>query len=95
MTPITAKNILRHELIGLDTEVVKDRNPCNVSIHGKVVDESRNTLLVQHGKKTKRVAKQTAAFRFKLPDGTSIEVEGSTLVGRPEDRVKRKTKRSW
>ena len=95
MTPITAKNILRHELIGLDTVVIRDRNPCNVSIHGRVINESRNTLLIQQGKKVKRVAKHTAVFRFKLPDGTIVEVEGSTIVGRPEDRVKRKIKRGW
>lgn len=95
MTPITPKNILRHELIGLETEVVKDRNSCNALINGRVIDESRNTLLIQQMKKTKRVAKQTAVFRFKLPSGISVEVNGSALVGRPEDRVKRKTKRGW
>jgi len=95
VTPITAKNILRHELIGLDIEVVRDRNPSNVSIRGRVIDESRNTLLIQQGKKEKRVAKQTAVFRFKLPDSTAVEVEGPALVGRPEDRVKRKMKRGW
>ena len=95
MTPLTAKNVLRHELIGLDIEVVEDRNPSNSSIRGRVIAETRNTLLIQQGEKAKRVAKKTAVFRFKLPDGTSVEVEGSTLVGRPEDRVKRKTKRGW
>lgn len=95
MTPITAKNILRHELIGLDIDVVRARNPCEVSIRGRVVDESRNTLLIQHGDKQKRVAKRIAVFRFKLPDSTVVEVDGSTLVGRPEDRVKRKMKRGW
>jgi len=95
MTPITPKNILRHELIGLDAKVVKDGNPCNVSIHGRVIDESRNTLLLQQKKETKRIAKETATFRFKLPNGTSVDVNGSALVGRPEDRVKRKSKRGW
>jgi len=95
MTPITARNILRHELIGLDVEVVRASNPSQVSIRGRVVDESRNTLLIQRGDARKRVAKQAAVFRFKLPDGTAVEVEGSAIVGRPEDRVKRKLKRGW
>lgn len=95
MTPITAKSILRHELIGLSVEVAQARNPSQASIRGRVVDESRNTLLIQQGDKRKRVAKQTAVFRFTLPDGTAVEVEGSAIVGRPEDRVKRKTKRGW
>lgn len=95
MTPITARNILRHELIGLDVEVVRDSNPCNASIRGRVVDETRNTLLIEGEDRERRVAKETAVFRFKLPDGAAVEVEGAALVGRPEDRVKRKMKRSW
>jgi len=95
MTPLTARDILRHELIGLDVEVVRDRNPCNTSIRGRVIDESRHTLLIQQGEKAKRVAKRTAVFRFKLPECTAVDVEGSALVGRPEDRVKKKTKRHW
>ncbi len=95
MTPITARNILRHELIGLDVEVVRASNPSQVSIRGRVVDESRNTLLIQRGDARKRVAKHAAVFRFKLPDGTAVEVDGSAIVGRPEDRVKRKLKRGW
>ena len=38
MTPITPRNILRHELIGLEVEVVDDSNPYNIGISGRVVD---------------------------------------------------------
>jgi RNase P/RNase MRP subunit p29 len=38
--------------------------------------------------------KQYARFLFRLPGG-EVEVEGASLVGRPEDRVKRKQKRRW
>ncbi|MCW3992450.1 MAG: ribonuclease P protein subunit, partial [Candidatus Bathyarchaeota archaeon] len=55
MTPITARNLLRHELIGLDVEVVRDRNPSNASIRGRVVDETRNTLLIRKGERERRV----------------------------------------
>jgi len=95
VTPRDAGNILRHELIGLDVDVVKDNNPSNESISGRVVDESRNTLLIKQEGNAKRVAKQTAVFRFKLPDGTLVEVKGSAIVGRPEDRAKKRIRRSW
>jgi len=95
MTPITARNLLRHELIGLDVEVVRDRNPSNASIRGRVVDETRNTLLIRKGERERRIAKRTAVFRFSLPDGAAVDVEGPALVGRPEDRVKRKMRRGW
>lgn len=95
MTPITARNLLRHELIGLETEIIKDENPSNLSISGRIIDETRNTIIIQQGENSKRIVKQTAVLRFKLPDGFLVDVEGSFLVGRPEDRVKRKLKRGW
>jgi ribonuclease P protein subunit POP4 len=94
MTPIMSGNILRHELIGLDVRVVGDSNPCNISISGRVIDESRNTLVIREDGAVKRIAKQDALFLFKLPRG-EVEVKGSALVGRPEDRVKRKLRRRW
>jgi len=95
VTPITIRNILRHELIGLEVDVVRDRNPSNASIGGRVVDESKNTLLIRQGDVEKRVGKKDAVFRFRLPTGAAVEVEGSAIVGRPEDRVKRKMRRGW
>jgi len=95
MMPITEKNILRHELIGLDVEVVRDSNISNISLLGRVFDETRNTLLIKINEDSKRIAKQNAVFRFKLPDGVILDVDGRALIGRPEDRVKRKMKRGW
>ena len=95
MTPITTKNITRHELIGLKVEMIQTRNSCETLIRGKVVDESRNTLLILNGEQKKKIEKRNAVFRFNLPDGTAVEVDGQILVGRPEDRVKKKIKRSW
>ena len=94
MTPITPRNILRHELIGLDVKVVRDSNPSNVSLSGKVIDESRNTLVIKQGEQEKMIAKQNACFSFSFPEG-DVEVDGSALVGRHEDRVKKKIKRRW
>ena len=95
MMSISEKNILRHELIGLDVEVIRDSNINNISLRGRVFDETRNTLLIKINEASKRIAKQNAVFRFKLPDGATLDVEGRALIGRPEDRVKRKIKRGW
>jgi ribonuclease P protein subunit POP4 len=94
MNPVTPRNILRHELIGLDVDVIRSSNKYCDSISGKVVDESRNTLMIKQGESVKRVAKRDALFKFKLDEGC-VKVEGSALVSRPEDRVKRKSKRRW
>ncbi len=74
-------------------EVLKDSNPSNVKLRGKVVDETMKTLVIQ-STGLKRVAKKDATFKFSL-DGTAVKVEGRTLVGRPEDRVKKQKKKKW
>ena len=92
--PITPRNLVRHELIGLEAEVVKSCCKSYVGLAGRVMDETKNTLLILSGGKFKRVPKNNSTFRFKLPDGKVVEVEGWRIAGRPEDRVK-KTSRRW
>jgi ribonuclease P protein subunit POP4 len=82
-------------LIGLDVEVIGDSNPSNKSLSGRVIDESRNTLIIRQSGTPKRIVKRNAAFCFKLPDGTLVRVKGSAIVGRPEDRVKKRFRRGW
>lgn len=94
MTPVTAENIARHELIGLDAKISGASNKSQNRIKGLITAETRNTITISHGKKELTVAKNDASFIFNLGD-TSVEVEGKTLIGRPEDRVKKKSKRDW
>ena len=70
-----------------------DSNPSNVNIRGKVVDETMKTLVIQ-STGLKRVAKKDATFKFSL-NGVAVKVEGKTLIGRPEDRVKKQNKKKW
>ncbi len=93
LVPPEPENILQHELIGLDTEVLQDSNPRNVHIRGKVIDETMKTLVIR-GKGTYRIAKKDAVFKFLL-DGVAVKVEGKNLIARPEDRVKKQTKNKW
>jgi ribonuclease P protein subunit POP4 len=91
---ITPRNILRHELIGLEAEVIDSPNKCLVGIKGLILDETRNTLLLgEPGGSKKRVLKHLAVFRIKLPDGTVVRVDGRVLVGAPEDRLKKRVYR--
>jgi len=94
VTPVTADNVTRHELIGLDARISGANNKSQNRIKGLIVAETRNTLTINYGKKEKTVAKDEASFIFNLGD-TSVEVEGKTLIGRPEDRVKKKPRRDW
>jgi ribonuclease P protein subunit POP4 len=93
MTQITPQNILRHELIGLDVKVARAKNPNLRGVKGKIVDESRNMIAVVDRGRKLLIPKNVATFRFKLEDGTVVDVDGTRLVARPENRLKTKVKR--
>ncbi len=83
----TAKNILRHELIGLECEVVHARNKSQVGIRGKVADETMKTLIIKNSGK-KRVQKKGTVFRLML-GGKKVDLDGNFIIARPEDRIKK------
>ena len=95
MSTIEPRDILRHELIGLEARVMESDNPRHIGIQGRIVDETRNTLTISQGGKDKFIAKGKTTFHFRLPEGVVVEVEGRYLVGRPEDRVKRIRRKLW
>jgi ribonuclease P protein subunit POP4 len=90
---ITPHNILRHELIGLQVRVLDALNPSVSGIQGKVIDETRNTLAIGTASETAMIPKEIATFRFHLPSGILVDVDGSRLISRPENRLKTRTRR--
>ena len=88
-------SIVQHEFIGLETKVIKSSNPHVVGITGRVVDETRNTLTILHNGEKKVVIKDTAVFDFVMSDGTVVEIDGNVIMGRPEDRLKKRPRRLW
>lgn len=87
--------IVQQELIGLDAKVVRSSHPGYVGIAGRVLDETRNTITILHENKKKIIIKSTAVFHFTLPDGTIVEIDGKVIVGRPENRIKKRVRRRW
>lgn len=87
--------IVQREFIGLNAEVVWSSNPTCVGISGRVVDETRNVLIIMHQNEKKAIVKDTAVFHFTMPDGTVVEIKGKVIVGRSEDRVKKRLRRLW
>jgi ribonuclease P protein subunit POP4 len=88
-------DIIRCEFIGTEAKVCRNTHFGNVGISGKVVDETRNTLVLMHDGKNKTVVKNTGVFQFRFPDDTVVEIDGRILVGRPEDRLKKSIRRLW
>ncbi|MEM5853054.1 MAG: ribonuclease P protein component 1 [Candidatus Aenigmatarchaeota archaeon] len=88
--PITPKNLVRHELIGLEVEIVKSTDPTHQGLKGLVVDETYNTVKIEVKNKEKVIPKENSVFVFTLPSGVKVEVDGKLLKGRPEDRIKKR-----
>lgn len=80
-------NLRKHELIGLRVEVLNATDPSQAHLRGLVVDETRNTLVVESQGAEKRIPKQGSRFRFEIQGG--VEVDGEEIRFRPEDRVRK------
>jgi ribonuclease P protein subunit POP4 len=77
----------RHELIGNDITVTKSPNPELVGIHGRIIDETRNTLTIAtHDGSRKMLVKDQITFTV----GDIATIQGKDITFRPEDRTKRK-----
>lgn len=86
---INEGNILAHELIGLAVEVARSTDRKMAGMKGEVVDETRNTLVISAGGKEKTLPKGMCVFRFTLPGGKKVEVDGKLIAVAPEDRPKK------
>ncbi|WP_407355648.1 ribonuclease P protein component 1 [Methanolobus sp. WCC5] len=93
---ITPYKLVFHELIGLQVEVVEAANPALKKIRGKVVDETRNMMIIQTEDGTeKMVPKNGTTFVFQIPAHLSgkharryVMVKGNLLLSQPENRTK-------
>ena len=75
----------RTELIGLDVEVLSE--PFS-GISGTVVDETKNTFTIESAGTERMVPKPGNVFRFAY-EGRTIDIKGSEIMHRPEDRIKK------
>ena len=102
MTALAPETLVKHELVGLDVEVVEATDPGLVGLAGRVVRETTKTLVVATGAdadgddgEEKTVPKGAATFAFTLPDGTVVRVEGARLVARPARRTETAGGHTW
>ena len=88
--PVTRRNVLRHELIGLEARVTNSSDPGLIGTYGTIVDETRDMLVIEQAGKPKIVPKANSIFMLTLPSGEEVEVDGAKLVARPEERVRKR-----
>jgi ribonuclease P protein subunit POP4 len=79
------KKTFPHELVGEEVYVVKSTHPGYVGIMGKVVDETKSTIRIEHNHKIKMLLK--AAIDLQLLKSGAL-IQGKALIKRPEERLK-------
>jgi len=82
------KRLVKDELVGLPVTILECTDPSWVGRNGVIVDETKNTLLIDINQTKKRIAKSTATFAITY-HGTKTIVAGTRLAYRPEDRTKK------
>lgn len=85
---VDLKDLTKYEFIGLEATVVDSKNKANIGIKGRIIDETKNMLVIETSKGKKRLMKGNITIVVVF-DKKRIKIEGRLLVGRPEDRIKR------
>lgn len=75
---------LAMEFIGKELKVVSSSCKDLRKVQGKIIDETTNTFVVEKNSQRKVVPKANNAFAI-----NDVEVNGTLLVGKPEDRTKK------
>ncbi len=86
---INVKDIVKHELIGLKTKIVDSKNKANIGIQGKIIDETKNTIMIQNKGEKKRLFKNNITLDVQV-NNKIVRIDGKLLLGRPKERVKTK-----
>ncbi|MDR2720170.1 MAG: ribonuclease P protein component 1 [Nitrososphaerota archaeon] len=88
-------DIIRYEFIGTAAHVTQSSHFGYLGLSGRVIGETKNTFTLDSEDKPKSIIKDSSVFNFTFNDGTTVEIDGKLLIGRPEDRLKKSIKRLW
>ncbi len=88
---MNTKDIIRYEFIGIHATIIGAKNKSLVGLKGTIVDETKNTFVLDIGDKEKTILKEQATLMVTI-NGKTYKIDGLLLVGRPEDRLKKKIK---
>lgn len=82
------RDFMKQEFIGLEAEVIASTHQGYKSLRGRIINETKNTIVIEHEGKAKIVPKTGNEFLFTYGD-EKIAVRGSEIQHRPEDRIKK------
>jgi len=83
---ISIDNITSHELIGMDTEIVRSSNRQIIGLNGRIVDETKSMITISTARGMKSIAKSNNDWKFTI-DRRDVIVNGSRIAKRSFDRL--------
>ena len=83
---ITAETILRHEFIGLNTEIINSTNRQVIGLNGTIINETKSMFTINTQKGMKNIPKATNEWRFSI-QGKETVIDGSKIAKRPFERI--------
>lgn len=84
----------RHELIGLHAKIISSKHEGYMNLEGPIIMESRNMITIATGNSSiKRIPKKSVILELSIPNTGKIRIDGTEIVGRPENRIKMKRRR--
>ena len=78
------RNNMKGEFIGQRARIIECTDPSLAGVEGIIIDETRNTFLIDANGKEKMVAKDIAKFEI-----NGDVIDGKRIKYRPEDRIKK------
>ena len=83
---ITTENIIQHEFIGLDTQIVESNNSQIIGLNGTIINETKSMFALKTANGIKLIPKASSIWKFSL-NNEKIIVDGSKIHKRPFDRL--------
>ena len=86
---IHSKYIIYHDLIGFKAKVRLKSKKKSLEFRdiGIIIDETKNLIITDKDNQIKKYIKKDHVFRLML-DEEVLEIDGSKLVGTPENRLR-------
>ncbi|MBN2127033.1 MAG: ribonuclease P protein subunit [Candidatus Diapherotrites archaeon] len=84
---ITPENILMHEFTGIECKVIQSTDKNKKKIKGKIIKETKNTIIMETNEGKKIIPKKEVELEFKLNE-EKVKVNGKKIIGKSEDRIK-------
>ena len=79
------RKLLKGELVGRTTQAMSREGKPH--LEGKIIDETKNTFVIQTANGRKRLVKARYVFEFAV-DEKQVRIDGKLLEKRPEERIK-------